>query len=120
MDQAEPQSHLTLEDGTPVLTSDGFQIGVVAHVLTDEPTGIFDGVVVDTTALPGGHKFIDAAEVAEIRADAVLLTLDRAAAQRLPTPSESPAVVDLGAEDVDESPLAGKLRRAWDWVSGRY
>jgi len=116
----EPQSHLTLEDGTPVLTSDGHRIGVVAHVLSDDRTAIFDGIIIDTGGLAGGHCFVDAPEVEDIREDAVVLSLDRAAAERLPEPSESPAVVDVELGDVGESTLSDKLRRAWDWVSGRY
>ncbi|HYF27102.1 MAG TPA: PRC-barrel domain-containing protein [Baekduia sp.] len=114
-----PQSHLTLEDGTPVTTRDGARVGVVAHVLTDEPTGIFDGIVIDTGGLVGGHRFVDAPLVDEIRSDAVVLTIDADQAARLPEPSENPAVVGAEPGD-DDGVLGGKLRRAWDWVSGRY
>lgn len=116
----EPQSHLTLRDGTPVVTSDGHQVGVVAHVLSDDRTAIFDGIVIDTGGLAGGHRFVDAPEVDEIREDAVVLTLDRTAAERLPEPSESPAVIDVDAQGLGDDGLGDKLRRAWDWVSGRY
>ena len=63
---AEPSSYLTLEAGTKVLSSDGEQIGEVAHVLAVEEDDIFDGIVIDASWLPGGHVFADAAEVQEI------------------------------------------------------
>ncbi|WP_205699597.1 PRC-barrel domain-containing protein [Conexibacter sp. SYSU D00693] len=118
--EGAPQSHLTLEDGTPVLTSDGHRIGVVAHVLSDDMTAIFDGIIIDTGGLAGGHRFVDAPDVDDIREDAVVLALDRAAAQRLPEPTESPAVVEGDGTDFGDDTLSDKLRRAWDWVSGRY
>jgi uncharacterized protein YrrD len=117
--EGEPSSYLTLEDGTDVLTSDGERIGVVQHVLRDESSDIFDGIVIDTRSGPGGHRFVDAPEIAEIRTDAVVLTLSAADAERLPEPSPSPGVMEHhGAEDT-ESPIEHKLRRAWELISGK-
>jgi hypothetical protein len=115
----EPSSYLTLEAGTDVLTADGERIGAVEHVLRDEPSDVFDGLVIDTRTGPGGLRFVDAPEVAEIRVDAVVLTLTAVEAERLPQPEGSPAVMEHhGAED-SESPLQHKLRRAWELVSGK-
>ena len=41
---------------------------------------MFDGIVVDTTAGPGGHKFVDAPEVEEIYDRGIVLTIDARAA----------------------------------------
>ena len=79
----EPISYIVLEEGTPVLAADGEEIGKVAHVLADVADDIFDGIVVDTTRLPGGHVFADASQVDEIRSDAVTLTLDSEASRSL-------------------------------------
>ena len=117
---SEPSSYLTLGEGTPVLSSDGERIGEVAHVLADPDADIFDGIVIDASALPGRHRFVDATQVAEIRADAVALTLDAGAAASLPEPSENPATVAAGPEDTVPDQLGDKLRRAWDRIPGNY
>ena len=101
------------------MSSDGEQVGVVQHVLADEETDIFDGIVIDTKLGPGGLRFADAPQVAEIREDAVVLTVAAAEVERLPEPQPNPAVVEHhGVEDA-ESPLQHKLRRAWEIVSGK-
>jgi hypothetical protein len=117
--QGDPISYLALEAGTDVLSADGERVGVVEHVLHDEASDIFDGLVIDVSTGPGGHHFVDAPQVAELREDAVVLTVSSAEVERLPKPGPSPAVMEHhGAED-SESPLAHKLRRAWDIISGR-
>ena len=55
-DLGNPVSYLVLADGTPVYSSDGETVGNVEHVLGDTETDIFDGIVLDTTVLPGGHE----------------------------------------------------------------
>jgi hypothetical protein len=97
-------------------------VGEVEHVLADPDADIFDGLVLDTSVLPGGHRFVDAPEVEEIFERGVLLKLDRSAAERLPEPSENPATLEVSPDDVaagDEDKLKRKLRRAWDLISGK-
>jgi hypothetical protein len=119
-DYGQPRSFLTIEAGVDVVSADGERVGALEHVLADEQTGIFDGVVVDVSAGPGGHRFVDAPQVSEFRERAVLLNLSAADVENLPRPSANPAVVQHGgAEDV-EGLLEQKLRRAWDLISGRY
>jgi hypothetical protein len=117
-DAGAPISYLTLQPGTPVRASDGTEVGTVAHVLADADADIFDGLVIDGRG--GGHRFVDAPEVAEIAEGAVTLTLDAAGAERLPEPSENPAGLTAQPDDSAESDLSRKLRRAWDYLSGRY
>ncbi len=121
VDSGAPISYLVLNQGTPVLSRDGEPVGTVAHVLADEDEDVFDGIVIDTRAGPGGHRFADADQVAEIREHAVRLALDRDAAHALPEPSENPAVMgeDPGAE-MGPTTAQDKLRRAWDLISGNY
>ena len=115
MDYGEPSSYLALERGVDVISSDGDRIGVVEHVLADESEDVFDGIVIDTRLGPSGVVFADASQVAEVREKAVLLSIGTSAAEGLPKPSENPAVMEHhGIEDVE-----GKLRRAWDAISGR-
>jgi len=55
-DYGQPASYLTLADGTPVVTSDGSELGTVTHVLAVEEDDIFDGLVIQTGS---GHRFVD-------------------------------------------------------------
>jgi hypothetical protein len=120
MDRGDPISYLALQEGVPVLSSDGVEVGQVEHVLADAEADVFDGVIIDTRAGPGGWRFADAPQVAEIHERAVTLNVDAAGVERLPEPSENPAVMEAGPEDFEPDDLADKLRRAWDLLSGRY
>src|SRR5215210_3910095 len=104
-DLGAPSSYLALEPGLPVLSSDGEQLGKVEHVLADLDSDIFDGIVLDTSVLPGGHRFADATQVGEIYERGVVLELDATEAQRLPEPSANPAVMDAEPDDMEGSGL---------------
>lgn len=123
-DAGDPISYAVLQTGTPVYSSDGARIGTVATVLAVENEDIFDGIVIGDVSrehLLGGtaHRFVDAPEVASIHEHAVTLTLDSTACRDLPEPSANPAGMTLDPADA-ASPLSGKLRRAWDLLSGNY
>jgi uncharacterized protein YrrD len=118
-DLGAPASYLTLAEGQPVYSSDGKELGRVEHVLADPEVDVFDGVVLDTSVLPGGHRFADATQVAEIHERGVVLTLDAAAAERLPEPSDNPGEITVGPDDLAPDGLQDKLRRAWDRISGK-
>jgi len=119
MPSGEPVSYLTLESGTDVMSADGERVGVVEHVLGDADTDIFDGIVIDTSWGPGGLRFVDAPEVAELSEDAVVLTVSSGDIERLPEPQANPAVLEHHGTEDSESQLQHKLRRAWDMISGR-
>jgi uncharacterized protein YrrD len=121
-DLGEPSSYLNLGEGAEVYSCDGERVGEVEHVLAAEDADIFDGLVLDTSVLPGGHRFVDADQVEEIFERGVLLKLDRQEAERLPEPSANPAALEVTPDDVaedDEDALKRKLRRAWDLISGK-
>jgi uncharacterized protein YrrD len=118
-DLGAPASYLTLEEGVVVFSCDGRELGRVEHVLADEGTDIFDGIVVDRSVLPGGHRFVEADQVEEIFERGVLLKLDAAAAESLPEPSANPRAMAADPAEGGESPLEEKLRRAWDLISGK-
>lgn len=120
MDLGNPASYLVLADGTPVLSSDGEQIGTVEHVLADADADVFDGVIIDTTIGTGGHRFADAGEVDAIYEQGIVLRVNAAGADRLPEPSENPATLDTGPDDTVPDDVKDKLRRAWDYLSGNY
>lgn len=118
-DLGAPTSYLTLRPGADVYASDGERLGEVEHVLADASVDVFDGIVIDTSVLPGGRRFVDASQVAEVYERGVVLSLDAAAAERLPEPSANPAAMEAGPEDTVPDDLGDKLRRAWDVISGR-
>jgi uncharacterized protein YrrD len=120
-DLGQPSSYLNLGKGAECYTCDGEKVGEVEHVLAAPDEDIFDGLILDTSVLPGGHRFVDADHVEEIFERGVLLKIDRQEADRLPEPSPSPAVMEVTADDVaedDESSLKRKLHRAWQLISG--
>ena len=120
MDLGEPSSYLALEAGAEVVSDDGASLGRVEHVLRDPDADIFDGIVLDTSILPGGHRFVDGDQVEEVFERGVLLKLDRASAEALPEPSENPATMEADPGEGSDSELERKLRRAWDLISGNY
>ena len=84
----------------PVYSSDGEELGKVEHVLSAPNIDIFDGIVLDTSVLPGGHRFVDAPEVGEIYERGVVLKIDAAAAQSLPEPGANPGSIEVDADDM--------------------
>jgi uncharacterized protein YrrD len=120
MDLGDPISYLVLADGTPVLSSDGDELGTVEHVLADSDADVFDGVIVDMRSGPGGHHFADASQIASIHEGGLVLSLDSEAAHRLPQPAENPATMGASTDDVTPDGLEDKLRRAWNYLSGNY
>ena len=119
-DLGQPASYLTLEPGVAVYSSDGQKLGEVEHVLADPEVDVFDGFVIDTSVLPGGHRFVDAPEVGAIHERGVVLKLDAAAAEQLPEPSANPGALEARPDDLAPGGLEDKLRRAWDRISGNY
>ena len=124
-DPGAPISYEVLAPGTPVFSADGVRLGTVAHVLAAEAEDIFDGIVIgdlnhDVFDHHARHRFADAPEVAEIHERAVILTLSSDACRTLPVPSANPAEVTVDPADAPTNPVAAKLRRAWDLLSGNY
>lgn len=101
-------------------SSDGERVGAVEHVLADESSDIFDGLILDVSAGPGGHRFADAMLVEGLYERGVVLSLGAAAAASLPEPSESPAVMGADPDDTAPDDLSDKLKRAWNRISGNY
>ncbi|MFI5027431.1 MAG: PRC-barrel domain-containing protein [Solirubrobacterales bacterium] len=118
-DLGAPSSYLTLARGVPVYSSDGKALGKVEHVLAAPEEDVFDGFVIDTSILSGGHRFVDAPEVDEIFERGVALKIDAEAAERLPKPSENPGALEVGADEMVPPGRHEKLQRAWDLISGK-
>jgi uncharacterized protein YrrD len=118
-DLGAPTSYLACTAGTPVIDTTGVQVGSVKHVLADEELDVFDGIVATRHHDPLEHRFADADQVTAIYERGVLLNV---AWDQLHTPSENPAAIEVGADDLagDETghALRERLRRAWDLISG--
>jgi hypothetical protein len=117
-DLGPPSSYLAVSKGVPVFSSDGEELGKVVRALSAPKLDMFDGIVFDTTAGPGGHRFVDAPEVGEIYERGVVLKIDAAEAAGLPAPGVNPGSLSVSADDL----VAGRpgfLRRAWNAISGR-
>jgi hypothetical protein len=80
-DDGHAIGYKVLPKGTPVVTSDGAELGTVAQVRDNVREHIFDGIVVKT---PERRVFVDAPEVARIAEKRVTLTITAAEAAELP------------------------------------
>ena len=116
-DLGPPTSYLALERGVPVSDATGERIGEVDHILADPSVDVFDGLIVDTRPLLGRHRFADADQIEALHERGVVLRVGRDA---LHEPSDNPAAVRVTPDDIADSGLEERLRRAWDWISGRY
>jgi uncharacterized protein YrrD len=119
VDLGERVSYEVIEPGTPVYSSDGAQVGTVAHVMAAEHEDLFEGMVIAEHRGRGGHRFADEEVIGEMYERGVMLKLDQAAAEELPEPSANPAVLYDDPTDKGGA-FHGKLRRAWDLISGNY
>ena len=114
----EPSSYLTVSKGVPVYSSDGENLGRVVKVLSAPNLDMFDGVIFDTTAGPGGHRFVDAPEVGEIFENGLVLKIDAAEAASLRKPDANPGSVAVDPADLGGAKRSG-LGRFWDRLSGK-
>lgn len=114
-DLGAPVSHLRLRDGVAVYDRDGQDIGVVERVMTDEPTGIFEGLVIHgRPVVPGRHLFAGHEQVAEMRERGVRLAVGRDELHELDEHAGRPRREDGRPESRAEA----ALRKAWDWLTG--
>ncbi len=118
MDLGAPTSYLALAEGTPVYASDAqTELGAVTRVLAVPDDDIFDGLILET---PDGDRFVDADGVRDIHERGVVLDLGPGDAHQLHAPTANAAVMEAGPEDTTGGPVADRLRRAWDLISGNY
>ena len=118
-DLGQPSSYMTLEKGMEIVSSDGAELGKIEHVLAEPDLDVFDGIVLDTSVLPGGHRFVDADQVAECFERGAQLKIDRAAAEALPEPKANPAAMEADPTEEPDSGMEQRLHRAWELLSGK-
>ena len=80
-DYGAPIGYPVLEEGTPVRTSDGTEVGRVRRVLADEGADIFHSIVVRTR---DGNRAVPAADIGSLYERCVELTIDGATFDALP------------------------------------
>jgi hypothetical protein len=111
-DLGDAIGYKVLRRGTPVLSSDGVEVGTVRRVQDNAREHIFDGIVIDAR---DGRRFVDAPEVARIFERGVVLTIDAAAAEKLPQQGSAMADRMRNAPTVRRARRAGRsLRERWD------
>lgn len=115
VDEGLPISYQVLEDGVPVLASDGVQVGTVGSVLSAPEEDVFHGLLINTSH--HGIRFLEADAIASIHEHGVDLRIDSAAAESLPGPEhKAPVYGEDPAEQTKWSHLRRKitLRKDWD------
>ena len=100
-DDAPAISYKLLKRGTPIVSSDGIELGTTDRVLENKKEHIFDGIVMRAD---GGERFVDAPEVGRITDAIVTLTIDAAEAANLPR-------YEAGAPEFGANVRAGRLGR---------
>ena len=96
VDEGLPIAYQMLDDGVPVLASDGQQVGTVGSVLAAPEEDVFHGLLINTPE--HGIRFLEAASIASIHEHGVDLRIDAAAAQGLPAPEHAAPVYDEDPE----------------------
>jgi hypothetical protein len=94
-------SYKLLKRGTPIVSSDGIELGTTDRVLENKKEHIFDGIVMRAD---GGERFVDAPEVGRITEAMVTLTIDAAEAANLPR-------YEAGAPEFRANVRPGRLGR---------
>ncbi len=82
MTEDRPIAWLALEEGTPIIASDGSEIGRVSAVVADEQKDIFSGVAF-RPGLLDGQRFIPADAIDRLTAEAVHLKISGSEAEEL-------------------------------------
>jgi hypothetical protein len=114
-DLGAPVSHLALRDGVPVYDRDGQEVGVVDRVMTDEATGIFEGLIIHTRPVVGGtHLFAAHDQIGELHEHGVQLAVGRTELYEL----DERAGRRRRDDGSPQPPIEALLRKAWDWLTG--
>jgi hypothetical protein len=82
--------YTAVQRGTPVVSSDGQEVGKVMRVLDNYREHIFDGLVIQTN--DSVERFVDAPEVKRTAERAVTLNITAAQVAELGPPDEEPGL----------------------------
>lgn len=84
MSNQRPISWMALSEGTPVISSDGEEVGSVKVVVADKAKDIFSGINIKDGVF-GAERFVPADDIQEITEASVTLRLTRADIENLDT-----------------------------------
>ena len=102
-----PISYEALQNGTPVVSANGAELGTVAHVLFDDHLDFFDGIVLRTAH---GIRFVDRDSIDTITAGKVTTTIADDDAADLPRPDGEP-IYEVEALQATGTSLTARLAR---------
>jgi uncharacterized protein YrrD len=83
----QPIAWMALDTGTPIVTSDGTELGRVHEVVADRQKDIFSGLTFRDGVL-SGERFVPAATIDSITTEEVRLTVSSAEADKKIEPYE--------------------------------
>jgi uncharacterized protein YrrD len=83
----QPIAWMALDTGTPIVTSDGTELGRVHEVVADRQKDIFSGLPFRDGVL-SGERFVPAATIDSITTEEVRLTVSSAEAEQKIEPYE--------------------------------
>ncbi len=112
-DLGPPIAYLALHRGIPVFDRDGNRLGVMEHVLADERSDIFHGLIVGAEPPLPRHSFVDADHIAELHEGGVLLTGGSDQLHDVHEPTGT------GEASIEAGKMRARLEEARQWV-GRH
>jgi hypothetical protein len=112
VDEGPAISYEVLEDGVPVYSSDGIEVGVIGNVIAASQQDIFHGVVISTS--DRNLRFAAAEHISSIHEAGVDLRIDSAAVALLPTPERGAPAFEA------EDPGLAKGWRHWVRLAMRH
>ena len=83
----QPIAWMALESGTPIITTDGTELGRVNEVIADRQKDIFSGITFRDGVL-SGERFVPAATIDSITTEEVRLTVSSDEAEQKIEPYE--------------------------------
>jgi hypothetical protein len=112
VDEGLPIAYEVLDEGVPVYSSDGEEIGIVDHVIAAPAEDIFHGIIVRA---PAGRRFVAADQIGSLHERGVDLRIDAAAAATLPEPEGAAPARRLREPGIKQHPW----RKVLDLLEGR-
>ena len=108
-----PVAYLAVAEGAPVYNPSGSKVGTVEHVVADDASDVFHGLMVKTDSGDQPHLFADREQVSGLYERGVQLAV---AADQLHRPTDDAATAAATDEPAGDRLQAG-IRKAWDRLS---
>lgn len=112
VNEGRPIAYFLLEQGVPVVCSDGESLGTVRQVVAAPDEDIFHGLVVATAS---GTRFVEAAAVEALYEHLVELSLSSQDTAALPAPGGTAPVYDSDPTETSWGHWVNRLTLRKDW-----